>query len=78
LKQLRTDPAVSNSYAFGEYMHVTFKDGNINETYLKELAAKYGATDVEVKKITPSIEDCFIRLMRENETAVTNLNEKLQ
>ncbi|HEY1870975.1 MAG TPA: ABC transporter ATP-binding protein [Chitinophagaceae bacterium] len=70
LKQLRTDPAVSNCYAFGEYMHVTFKDGNINETYLKELAAKYSAEDVEVKKITPSIEDCFIRLMRENEAVV--------
>lgn len=72
LKQLRADPAVSNCYAFGEYMHVTFKDGNNNEAYLEELAAKYNAEDVEVKKITPAIEDCFIRLMRENEVEISS------
>jgi ABC-type multidrug transport system ATPase subunit len=66
LKKLRSDPSVDHVYAFGEYMHVTLKDSHGDEAVLKELAVKYGAEDVEVKKITATIEDCFIRLMREN------------
>jgi len=76
LKNFRTDPAVGNCYAFGEYMHMTMKDAHNTEAFIKELAAKYNAEDAEVKKITPVIEDCFIRLMRETDTTRASLNEQ--
>jgi len=71
LKQLRKDPEVSNAYASGEYMHVTLKDEKATEAQLRNLALKYQAQNVEVKKIAPLIEDCFIRLMGEKQSSVT-------
>ncbi|HEX6227391.1 MAG TPA: ABC transporter ATP-binding protein [Chryseolinea sp.] len=67
LKNLRTDPAVDNCYAFGEYLHVTLDDDNNSEIVLQEFAAKYQPQDFVVKRITPTIEDCFIQRMRETE-----------
>src|SRR6187401_1292949 len=63
LKNFRSDISVSSCYAFGEYMHLTLKDELHAAGFIKELAAKYNTEDFEVKQITPSIEDCFIRLM---------------
>jgi len=67
LKQFRSDPAISSCYAFGEYVHLTLKDESKNESFIKELADKYGAEEFEVKIIAPTIEDSFIRLMREDD-----------
>jgi ABC-2 type transport system ATP-binding protein len=68
LKALRADPAVASCYAFGEYLHVTLKDGSHNgDEMLKELALKYNALDFEVRRITATIEDSFISLMMKNE-----------
>ena len=71
LKNFRSDPAVENCYAFGEYLHLTLKKNSNSEKVLKELIDKYKPEDFEIKPITPTIEDSFIRLMRENETVVT-------
>ena len=78
LKNFRSDPAVSSCFAFGEYLHLTLKDNHKDETAIKELSAKYQTENFEVKKITPAIEDCFIRLMRENDVNAPDLNEKLR
>ena len=67
LKDFRGDPTVKNCYAFGEYLHMTLNDDNNNEIVLQELVGKYQPQDFEVKHITPTIEDCFIRQMRETE-----------
>ena len=71
LKDFRSDPAVENCYAFGEYLHLTLKNNSNSEKVLKELTDKYKPEDFEIKPITPTIEDSFIRLMRENENVVT-------
>lgn len=56
LKDLR---AYATCYAFGEYLHVS----GVEETALSAYIKEKGYTDVVMKKITPGIEDCFIRLL---------------
>ena len=66
LKDFRSDPAVETCYAFGEYLHLTFKDDQNGNGNPDKLAAQYKAEEFEAKLIKPSIEDSFIRLMQEN------------
>lgn len=68
LKHFRSDEAVNSCYAFGEYIHLTLQDNKNGESVLRSLATKYHIQDFEMKRITPTIEDSFIRLMRETET----------
>lgn len=63
LNELRTHQLVNNCFAFGEYLHVSFKQNNGNEELMKELAGK-GYQSIECRLIEPTIEDCFIKLMR--------------
>jgi ABC-type multidrug transport system ATPase subunit len=56
LEELRENPAVESALMFGEYLHVTFKDD-------KPVTCDSGLT-VNFQAIEPSIEDCFIHLMR--------------
>lgn len=65
LKDLRSDASVESCYAFGEYLHITLKSDDEDEQKVKEIAEKEGVKNLEVKKITPTIEDSFIRLMNE-------------
>lgn len=67
LEDLRSDKGVESCYAFGEYIHVTLVAENDDEQTVKDLAEKYNPEDFEVKKITPTIEDSFIRLMQEQQ-----------
>lgn len=67
LEDLRSDKGVESCYAFGEYIHVTLVAENDDEQTVKDLAEKYNPEDFEVKKITSTIEDSFIRLMQEQQ-----------
>jgi len=67
LKDFRGDPTVNNCYAFGEYLHMSLNDDNNSEIVIQELEGKYQPQDFEVKRIIPTIEDCFIQRMRETE-----------
>lgn len=53
------------SYIFGEYIHVDTYNGNTPDLpgELKDLLTKSGFNDIEVKPITPTIEDCFIKML---------------
>lgn len=73
LTNFRSDEAVDNCYAFGEYLHLTLRDESNGESVLKALAGKYQSEGFEVKRIVPTIEDSFIRLMLQNET-ITQAN----
>ena len=64
LEALRTDKEVESCYAFGEYLHLTLNKDGKQQTVI-EIAGKYHPEDLEVIEITPTIEDSFIRLMRE-------------
>jgi ABC-type multidrug transport system ATPase subunit len=52
-----------DSYAFGEFAHVTFKDIVEENEVIDFLTAK-GLKDIVIKKTTPDIEDCFIKLLK--------------
>lgn len=66
LNDLRKNEEVESSYPFGEYLHVTLKNGNEKDAgELRSWAEKQGHTHIEVKDIEPTIEDSFIRLMNE-------------
>ncbi len=68
LKELRIDPAVESCYAFGEALHLTAFDEHSDEPGIRALAEKYHPKNLIVTRITPSIEDSFIRLMNEQNT----------
>lgn len=61
LTALRSMPEVDSSFAFGEYIHITLKDDNMEA--LREKITQQGHTHVDIKLIHPGIEDSFIRLM---------------
>ena len=73
LQVLRNSALVKSCNAFGDFHHVTFKSEDADATqkledYLKDLDFK----KVEIKVAEPSIEDCFIKLMNENERSDTD------
>ena len=62
LQDLRLNDLIGSCNAFGEYHHITFKENNLKETELLQ-QLKIQHPQVEIKKMTPTIEDCFIKLM---------------
>lgn len=65
LHDLRQIKLVKSSFSFGEFHHITFNDTKNTEAkniLLNELK-QAGNNNVELKSITPTIEDCFIKLM---------------
>ncbi|MFZ1228844.1 MAG: ABC transporter ATP-binding protein, partial [Saprospiraceae bacterium] len=68
LKDLRHDTLIKSSYSFGDSIHITFID--VDELTISELQNKLNQLEhksIEIEIISPTIEDCFIRLM--NKTA---------
>lgn len=65
LADLRLNNLVETTNSFGEYHHITFKNGDLksNIALLDDLENK-GHEDIEIKKTEPTIEDCFIHLMQ--------------
>jgi ABC-type multidrug transport system ATPase subunit len=64
LVDLRQVDFLASCYAFGEYHHITFKTEKSGEQdELIALLGTRGHHDVQINKITPTIEDCFIKLM---------------
>lgn len=64
LNDLRQTGLVKSCHAFGAYHHLTFNDGR--EDAPRELLGFLAARqhlDLELKPVTPTIEDCFIYLM---------------
>lgn len=55
----------SDSYLFGEYIHLTTQTGNTQNTVdeLTHFLTSNGFDGVEVIHIVPTIEDCFIHLL---------------
>lgn len=64
LTALRNEPAIDSSYAFGEYIHITLRNGSDIDTLRQQMEEK-GHAHVAAKAIRPGIEDSFIRLMNQ-------------
>src|ERR1035437_4164537 len=64
LKDLRTNDSILNCYASGEYIHLSFKNmERENESLLNKFLEEKGQKDLVLKETTPTVEDCFIRLL---------------
>lgn len=63
LKTIGSYDRAADSYAFGEYAHVSFREA-INEDVVKSYLQEKGLTGIELKPIHATIEDCFINLLR--------------
>jgi ABC-2 type transport system ATP-binding protein len=66
LTDLRSYNEILNCYAFGELVHLSFKDEDENnQQELLDYVKSKEHEQIELKQITPTIEDCFIRLLKE-------------
>lgn len=73
LHDLRKMPSIKSCNAFGDYHHITFKtEKEYMKNELTNLLQSENHRNVELKTITPSIEDCFINLMAESYQPATN------
>ena len=64
LDDLRMNENVKSCNAFGEYLHISFKNEKDNsQDNLIQLLKEKNHSEIIIKKIRPSIEDCFIKLM---------------
>jgi len=63
LKALKNYENTLLSYAFGEYAHVSFKQAFIKEDFIVYLKEN-DFVNIEIKKIEATIEDCFIKLLK--------------
>lgn len=64
LKLLQNYEEVLNTYAFGEYVHVSFKQEKIDENRLFSYLRLHGAQNIEFKKTAVTVEDSFIRFLK--------------
>jgi ABC-2 type transport system ATP-binding protein len=67
LNDFRNHQEIESCYAFGEFLHVTL----INQGFsamesLKRIASENGHSGIVIKEMEPTIEDSFIRLMKQN------------
>lgn len=64
IEDLRQLEEVSSAFPFGEYVHVSTPPDRINQKMIENLLEKKGHDTVEVKKTGATIEDCFMKLMK--------------
>ena len=65
LKILNGYDEVLASYAFGEFAHASFKNEAIDLEIVKSYLAKQELTGIELKKTGATIEDSFIKLLKD-------------
>lgn len=63
LKDLPGSTAVDQAYAFGEYNHAVMKQGYDEQNLVHYLELK-GHRNIEIRRLRPGIEDCFMHLMQ--------------
>ncbi len=69
LLDLRAYPGTINCYTFGEYLHLSI---NTNEQEVRKYLQDKGHTNIEFKAIKPTVEDCFIRLLKQQNERNSN------
>ena len=65
MKELKTMEQVYSCYPFGQEHHVIFHDEGQSADDVLALLRKKGINDVELKRTEPTIEDSFMKLMRD-------------
>lgn len=62
LKALRKIDSITNCYTAGEYHHIVASN-RFNASQLKQSLTNIGLNNIEIKSVTPDIEDVFIKLL---------------
>lgn len=65
LRDLRSFPSIKSSFSFGETLHVTF-DNRASSEDLQKYLANNGHSDIEIRTIQPTVEDCFMLLSKKS------------
>ena len=65
LHEVRQFPETDTCFAFGDALHVTFKDSRADAGSLQTYLRSRDIPDAKIERITPNIEDCFIHLLKE-------------
>jgi ABC-type multidrug transport system ATPase subunit len=63
LHLLRKESEVKSSFSFGESHHVTLNNHDRANSFFQQFSLTHQLSGWKVKKIEPTIEDCFIKLM---------------
>ena len=71
LKQLRNYPKTESCFAFGDKHHLLLKDNNSDLNELKAYLQNH--SNLEIIKIEPGIEDCFMRLIANTNATLEDL-----
>ena len=71
LKDLRNFPKTKSCFAFGDQHHLVLKDNNFDLNELKIYLQNQA--NLEIKKIEPGIEDCFMSLIANTHTTIEDL-----
>ncbi|HVA99265.1 MAG TPA: ABC transporter ATP-binding protein, partial [Bacteroidia bacterium] len=71
LTDLRKFNGIINCYTFGEYIHLSLK---CSEEEVKKYLHENGHSDIDFKIIKPTVEDCFIRLLKGQNERNSNSN----
>jgi len=69
LTDLRSYGDTINCYTFGEYIHLSIKT---SEEELRKYIQGKGHENLELKVITPTVEDCFIKLLKDKDERNSN------
>jgi len=64
LKYLKNNSLVEAAYLFGESLHVKTQPGKTSELEFQSMLEKALSQSVLVRKITPTVEDCFMDFMQ--------------
>jgi ABC-type multidrug transport system ATPase subunit len=62
LHDLRSFEKIINCYSFGEFIHISI---SCSEEEVKKYLEQKNYNDFVFKEITPTVEDCFIRLLKQ-------------
>ena len=68
LKDMREFPGAFSIFPFGDYLHFTPLINTDNTEKMHAFLVLKKHQDIEIKKINPNIEDCFMWLMQKNKT----------
>jgi hypothetical protein len=63
LTKLREYKYTNSAFPFGQYIHFTANEGFTDMETLKIYLSDEGFREIEIQRIEPNIEDCFMALM---------------
>lgn len=65
MKDLKQFEQAESCFAFGDSIHLSFKENSDAQKELPGYLRAHGHGHAEISAITPTIEDCFIKLLKE-------------